>query len=61
MRLIGNVACRHDKCIHGFRKPEVGDLGIDERTILKWILENYCIWVWTGFNCRGSNDRVLGT
>jgi hypothetical protein len=31
-------AYRKDKCTHNLGKPE-GDLGIDERIILKWFLE----------------------
>jgi hypothetical protein len=29
---------------------------IDGRLILKWILEKYCVFVWTEFNCLFYNS-----
>jgi uncharacterized membrane protein (GlpM family) len=46
------------------RKPsrKVG-LGVDGRTISKWIIRKLGVKVWTGFNClkTGSNGRLLRT
>ena len=32
-----------------WRRPLVGDVHLDGRTLLKWALEEYCVKTWTGF------------
>jgi hypothetical protein len=62
-----NMHGRDDKCIQDFscktwrEETTWGDLSVDGRIILKWILKNQSVRMWTGFIWLKTGGPVAGS
>jgi len=41
-------------------RDNLGDGGVYERIILKWILRKWCLRAWTGFFFGSGPEKVIG-